>query len=267
MGQSSQEKETSRQSGIVKLTHTQAQSSESIGRTPPISETYKPSIGEAWNTLTSSAEASPARTSASQGKAQASKKARARGSGSSSQGASVRYDLATSSWKTSQCSLSGDCTLSLPTLPKRGMMRSGIIYPLPPLELGTEGNASLSLPTPTASDNRERTLEEYEQSRTGKWVRKNRTTGGSAPNLATMVKMFPTPASRDWKGARKPETLLAAGRTPNNSLPDSVEKTGTISGKLNPAWVEWLMGFPTGWTELSASETPSCHRRRKSSGK
>lgn len=29
-------------------------------------------------------------------------------------------------------------------------------------------------------------------------------------------------------------------------------------GYLNPTWVEWLMGFPIGWTELNASETPSC---------
>jgi len=28
-------------------------------------------------------------------------------------------------------------------------------------------------------------------------------------------------------------------------------------GKLNPTWVEWLMGFPTGWTDLKDSETPS----------
>ena len=27
------------------------------------------------------------------------------------------------------------------------------------------------------------------------------------------------------------------------------------SGKLNPTWVEWLMGFPLGWTDLDASET------------
>ena len=26
-------------------------------------------------------------------------------------------------------------------------------------------------------------------------------------------------------------------------------------GPLNPEWVEWLMGFPIGWTELDASET------------
>jgi hypothetical protein len=26
-------------------------------------------------------------------------------------------------------------------------------------------------------------------------------------------------------------------------------------GKLNPKWVEWLMGFPLGWTDLEDSET------------
>ena len=32
-----------------------------------------------------------------------------------------------------------------------------------------------------------------------------------------------------------------------------------IGGKLNPDWVEWLMGFPIGWTDCGASETQSCH--------
>ena len=27
-------------------------------------------------------------------------------------------------------------------------------------------------------------------------------------------------------------------------------------GQLNPEWVEWLMEFPLGWTDLNASETP-----------
>jgi hypothetical protein len=26
--------------------------------------------------------------------------------------------------------------------------------------------------------------------------------------------------------------------------------TAGNGGKLNPTWVEWLMGFPTGWTDL-----------------
>ena len=28
-------------------------------------------------------------------------------------------------------------------------------------------------------------------------------------------------------------------------------------GTLNPTWVEWLMGYPSGWTDLNASETVS----------
>jgi hypothetical protein len=30
-----------------------------------------------------------------------------------------------------------------------------------------------------------------------------------------------------------------------------------VGGQLNPTWVEWLMGFPAGWTACDASETPS----------
>lgn len=25
-----------------------------------------------------------------------------------------------------------------------------------------------------------------------------------------------------------------------------------VGGKLNPMWIEWLMGFPAGWTDLNA---------------
>jgi len=32
------------------------------------------------------------------------------------------------------------------------------------------------------------------------------------------------------------------------------------TGQLNPTWVEWLMGYPTGWTDLSVSETVSSHK-------
>ena len=35
------------------------------------------------------------------------------------------------------------------------------------------------------------------------------------------------------------------------------EKT---TGQLNPTWVEWLMGYPTGWTDLNVSEIVSSHK-------
>ena len=67
---------------------------------------------------------------------------------------------------------------------------------------------------------------------------------------AVALTMFPTPASRDYKGARKPDTMAQTGRNPEtNSLPDAVEFKGA-SGRLNPAFVEWLMGYPTGYTDL-----------------
>jgi hypothetical protein len=47
------------------------------------------------------------------------------------------------------------------------------------------------------------------------------------------AKMWGTPNSRDWKGTGFDGQL------------------GTqIGGQLNPTWVEWLMGFPLGWTDL-----------------
>ena len=78
-------------------------------------------------------------------------------------------------------------------------------------------------------------------------------TGQSSINLVDEVRhIWPTPAARDYKGARKPETMAKTGRNPEtNSLPDSVEFKGE-SGRLNPTWVEWLMGFPLGHTDLNA---------------
>ena len=42
------------------------------------------------------------------------------------------------------------------------------------------------------------------------------------------------------------------------SLNDQVAhlSDSTASGSLNPEWIEWLMGFPIGWTDLERSETP-----------
>lgn len=61
-----------------------------------------------------------------------------------------------------------------------------------------------------------------------------------------MDQMLATPCARDYRtGKRKRYENKARA----NNLNDQ------IGGQLNPMWVEWLMGFPPGWTDLNASET------------
>lgn len=85
--------------------------------------------------------------------------------------------------------------------------------------------------------------------------------GGGAPNLGTMVKLFPTPKKRDSKGT-------SSKRGPDHprhlhNLDSVVEMgIGQINGRLNPLWVEWLMGWPIGWTGLNALETGKYHEWR-----
>ena len=48
-------------------------------------------------------------------------------------------------------------------------------------------------------------------------------------------------------------------------LLNALVKTPEQSGSLNPMWVEWLMGFPVGWTACGVSETRSFRKSSKSS--
>jgi hypothetical protein len=78
--------------------------------------------------------------------------------------------------------------------------------------------------------------------------------------LNAAVKLWPTPkASRsgpDYKRAERPGSGT-------DDLATAVARE--TRGQLNPAWVEWLMGFPVGWTDLPASAMPSSRRSRRSS--
>ena len=112
------------------------------------------------------------------------------------------------------------------------------------------------------------------------------------PSLATMAskKPWPTPQATDWKEGSNPKphgqyaprlgvvvaererwpTPRSQNGEPRNHKvwrrpdgePQNLENAlaavqpETIGGQLNPTWVEWLMGFPLGWTDLEDSETP-----------
>ncbi len=50
----------------------------------------------------------------------------------------------------------------------------------------------------------------------------------------------------------------------------ATERTQTgeaTGGHLNPTWVEWLMGWPVGWTDLKPLETDKFPQWRHSHGK
>ena len=72
-------------------------------------------------------------------------------------------------------------------------------------------------------------------------------------NHRTWKKKFPTPNAQDHKAGMS----NAPGRQ-QSSLPRTIAiELGTTqkeSGGLNPMWVEWLMGWPLGWTDLKPLE-------------
>jgi DNA (cytosine-5)-methyltransferase 1 len=96
---------------------------------------------------------------------------------------------------------------------------------------------------------------------------------GQEDTLHSAVKAWPTPASRDWKDDRSnitdnarplneeacrfihpdPMTLMDGGES--SPLDPILHQP---SRKLNPRFVEWLMGIPTGWTASGSAATELC---------
>jgi hypothetical protein len=60
-----------------------------------------------------------------------------------------------------------------------------------------------------------------------------------------------TPTTRDYKGMYPQWSQESESKLTRSLLPDQAH-SGTYKGKLNPRWVETLMGLPVGWT------MPSC---------
>ena len=89
----------------------------------------------------------------------------------------------------------------------------------------------------------------------------NNVTRASGTYQSLTREIWRTPQSRDWKGqtSEKWANRPTGDQTPG--LPDQV------GGQLNPTWVEWLMGYPLGWTALKDSATPSSRRSRNGSAK
>ena len=174
-------------------------------------------------------------------------------------GSFVKYDPDSSLWRTHQCSLLGDLDEFLETWPQWGLMRDGECWEQRTLEqtirgtefgLSPDGEATFHTPNTTGLD------------------------GGSNSRkaLRKRIEKFPTPVVHDYKvgakgyglGAMFHKKNQATWPTPlsteyranrvkrenhHNGLTQAVLATQN-GGQLNQTWVEWLMGWPLGWTDL-----------------
>jgi hypothetical protein len=81
--------------------------------------------------------------------------------------------------------------------------------------------------------------------------------GGHESSLPLAVQMFPTPTAHDGKDC---------GTSPSQTGRNSPTLPVVAGGKLNPTWVEWLMGWPLGWTDLQPLEMVKFQQWRASHG-
>ena len=71
--------------------------------------------------------------------------------------------------------------------------------------------------------------------------------------LPAFMKLYPTPVARDHKDAGY-NTTWKESRDQKSSLPRQVLKDNKPGGRLNPNFVEFLMGYPMNWTKIDPTE-------------
>lgn len=168
-------------------------------------------------------------------------------------------DQDTASLKTFQACLIADILgESSLTWPRAGIACDGVVYQLPSWEHRIDEIASGLWPTPRANK-----IGGYSSAR-------------FRPTLEQAVNTWPTPAAQmakhgaptEWEIENKVKTGNIHGHlhlavfqrtwpTPRQFMhKDSTTDRGkgnlgeVVGGKLNPTWVEWLIGWPLMWTDL-----------------
>ena len=162
------------------------------------------------------------------------------------------YDHPSSSWKTSQLSLFAEESTWSGQLPNWGMIANGVLYQLGDPRVsehptfGNGGSSSVTLPTPTTDQ------------RVKRYKQRGRST------LCAIMEMLPTPNTdqRNRKLLPTPVAHIAKeGPYPSEYrrktkplityfIAEEQRKTIGKHFRLNPRFLEEMMGFPIGWTDL-----------------
>ena len=165
-------------------------------------------------------------------------------SGPTSGNTSNQLDLFGASLRTSMDTSVSDSEKSLKTWKALVTQRRGEYLARLKSARLTRESESTSWPTPTVQDSNKATKKMRDDHQN---------------NLTAVVfdqEQFPTPTAAQGGGDR------TGARKGTGSLNYTVRKAHSqktfsdiARGSLNPAWVEWLMGVPTGWTDLGSWET------------
>ena len=150
-------------------------------------------------------------------------------------GCCVKMLLATSRWVSTLCYLNWS-----PSATPGGRLLFRLVPSMPDTEETEYG----LWPTPNVP-NGGRTMSPQDALNKGRTAKGKRQVG-----LENAVKFWPTPTCQDAKNNGAPSQME------RNTKPLNAE----VGGALNPEWVEWLMGYPVGWTDLRDSETPSSRK-------
>ena len=177
-------------------------------------------------------------------------------------GSLAKYDPSSRSWKTRQCSLLGGLTEFSETWPRWGSMRDGEFSELTTLAPHTDVSEFGLWPTPRRTDAdrggrgdliqavRGNTNSHFKMWPTPHGFSKDGKSNGPSGNelgRAVNQRPYPTPLARDAHNrSGQAKRYLEQGRV---NLQDRNAADG-IRGSLNPTWVEWLMGWCQGWTDL-----------------
>ncbi len=140
------------------------------------------------------------------------------------------------------------------------MMRGGVCSALPTSERPTCANESGSRPptpiglwpTPTVKGN----------------YNKKGLSPASGDGLATAVNRahWPAPCAMQRKGWAKNHNRAQSDDRLDYTIERQAAESGE-TGRLNPDWVEWLMGWPSGWTDLSPLAMDRFHEWLRQHGK
>lgn len=148
-------------------------------------------------------------------------------------------------------------------------------WPTPTAALGTGGQTSRS---------GDRKGEKLLAGMAKEWPTPKASTGGAnsnrenrdktgGPDLKEIAQSWQTPRMMDSQGSayqrdhgekgKERETLSGQSRSHHPALKSSTdgETSSTDTRTLNPRFVEWLMGWPIGWTVFGCSEMELCHYR------